>query len=155
MRIYSLIPDSDKIDMLGSTVKDLAGSLAARVAGGKSASAADVKVALAAGGEAAAEGAGLKGLKVKSTGQTSSEAAVHSPEVDALIFEVRPVENIDPELLRAQIKAIVVPRAQIGEVRIQLDEPFKGGRALLTVAVQVTDPGDQTLEKVRRGAPRA
>ena len=126
--------------MLGKTVKDLSGSLAARVAGigiAKPATKADdvapVKVA-------------TKAETTTATGE-SSAAGAHSPEVDAVIFEVHPNENIDVELLRLQIKAIVVPRCKIGEVRIQADEPFKG-RALLTVVIQVTDPQDQTLEKV-------
>ena len=66
---------------------------------------------------------------------------VHSPEVDAVIFQVRPHADIDLELLRLQIKAIVVQHAKIGEVRITKDEPVRG-IALLTVAVQVTNPGD-------------
>ena len=78
---------------------------------------------------------------------THATGKVHAPEVDAVIFQVRPHADIDVELLRLQIKAIVVPRVKIGEVRIQADEPVHG-RALLTVAVQATDPDDQTIEKV-------
>ena len=132
--------------MLGKTVKDLSGSLAARVAG-VAGLAGIAKPAPATKAEDVGKATTAE-TTTTATGESSAAGKVaHSPEVDAVIFEVRPNENIDVELLRLQIKAIVVPRAKIGEVRIQADEPVKG-RALITVAVQVTDPVDTTLENI-------